>query len=100
MNEYKIRLPDNLVFVVEKRKERESLDEASVLRLLINDGAKEFVLELYSEGEISLGKAAEVLNCTPHDIIRMVQQKRIRTGPRSEQVAKSGGILEKLTESV
>lgn len=62
--------------------------------------AKEFVLDLYGEGEISLGKAAEVLNCTPHDILRMVHQKGMRTGPSPEQVAKSGETLQKLTESV
>lgn len=100
MNEYRIRLPDNLVFVVEKRKEKEALDDASVLRLLINEGAEKFVVDLYSEGEISLGKAAEILNCTPHDVLRLVRKRGIKTGPSPEQVAKSRETLDKLTKSV
>ena len=51
-----------------------------------------------ARGAISLGRAAELLNLTPHDILRIAQQKGIRTGASPEQITKSGEILQRLTE--
>ena len=59
---------------------------------------KAVVLDLYTRGAISLGRAAEILNLTPHDVLRIAQQKGIRTGASPEQMATSGETLHRLTQ--
>lgn len=57
-----VRLPENIVKMLDEIAEEEGLDRTSALRELLEDAIKEWKIEeatrLYKEGRISIGEAA------------------------------------------
>jgi len=61
---YTSRLPDEMVKEIERIAQIEKLDKSSVIRRLLDraipEWKLEYALKLYQNGEISIGKAAEL----------------------------------------
>ena len=61
---YTSRLPDDMVKEIERIAHIEKLDKSSVIRRLLDraipEWKLEYALKLYQNGEISIGKAAEL----------------------------------------
>lgn len=75
------RLPDDMVKEIERIAEIEKLDKSSVIRRLLNKAIPEWKLEyalkLYQNGEISIGKAAELSSISIWEFMEKLSQYKI-----------------------
>ena len=93
---YPLRIPERLMEIVELRTKEEYVDKSTALRQLIYQGATDYILSLYEKGRVSLSLAAELLDKSVHDILRLCSEKGIRTGADQEQQKSSEKIANKL----
>lgn len=85
---YPLRVPDNLLDLAEARSKEEKVDRSTALRQLMYEGAEQYVLELISEGRLSVSRGAEILNQSVHEIYRLAKKKNVEIGATEEQYEK------------
>lgn len=93
--EIKLRLPGWLTSVLKRKSKQDGIDEYTALRELIWEGSKPFVLEQYIQGKISLSKAAELLDMSVYDILRILKNRDLKAGASEQQRKQSRATLEK-----
>jgi predicted HTH domain antitoxin len=75
------RLPDEMAKQIEEIAEIEKLDKSSVIRRLLDKGIiqwkVEFALKLYQDGEVSLGRAAEISLLNIWEFLDKLAEKKI-----------------------
>ncbi len=81
----KLKVSEEMTYVIEIISREEYIDEKTVLRRIIYEGIKEYVLDFYSKGKISLSKCAEVLSLSVHDVLRLARREGISIGATKEQ---------------
>lgn len=86
---YPLRIPENLLELAEAKSREERTDRSTALRQLLYAGAEEYVMELLSEGRISAGRAAEVLEVSAHRIYRLADEHGVETGATLEDYRRS-----------
>lgn len=86
---YPLRIPENLLELAEAKSREERADRSTVLRQLLYAGAEEYVLELLSEGRISAGRAAEILEVSVHRVHRLVEEHDVEIGASLEDCRRS-----------
>jgi hypothetical protein len=86
---YPLRVPENLMELAEAKGRTERTDRATALRQLLYAGAEEYVMELLSEGRISSGKAAEILDTSVHRVHELARGHSIETGADTEDYRRS-----------
>lgn len=64
-------------------------DRSTMLRQWLYVGAEEQAVKMVSEGRLSIGRAAELLELTHYDIYRIARAKGIELGGTSEQYQES-----------
>ena len=78
---YTSRLPDDMVKEIERIAQIEKLDRSSVIRRLLNraipEWKLEYALKLYQNGEISIGKAAELSSISIWEFMVNLSQLKI-----------------------
>ncbi len=74
----------------------EHVDKSTALRQFLYFGARDYVMELYQNGRISLSKAAELLEVSTFDVLRMAK-KLGHTGATDEQLKRSKNTAKSLT---
>ncbi len=52
-----------------------AVDRSTALRQFLYLGARDYVMEIYQKGRISLGKAAELLDVSTFDIMRLAKEQ-------------------------
>lgn len=93
---YPLKLEDELMPLIELKSKEEHTNKSIVLKQLIYHGLEEYVINLCSEGRISVGKAAEILGKSIYDIHRLAQEKGIVLTASEEQVEESNIVLQRL----
>jgi hypothetical protein len=95
---YPLRIPENLLHLAEVKSRDEKTDRSTALRQFLYAGAEEYVLDLLSEGRISAGRAAEILEASPHCIHQLARKHGVEIGATLEQYRRSrqdaAGLLE------
>lgn len=95
---YPLRIPEKLLDLAEAKSRDEKTDRSTALRQLLYAGAEEYVLDLLSEGRISAGHAAEILEVSPHRIHQLARKHGVEIGATPEQYRRSrqdaAGLLE------
>ncbi|MFQ6136698.1 MAG: UPF0175 family protein [Candidatus Hydrothermarchaeales archaeon] len=91
-----VRLPDNLADLIKLRSKEERVDDSTAIRQLIYLGAERYIMRLYRDGKISVGKAAELLDVSIYDIYDLARRYGIETGATEELQAKSEKHAEEL----
>lgn len=86
---YPLRIPENLLELAEAKSREERTDRSTALRQLLYAGAEEYVLELLSEGRVSAGRAAEILEVSVHRIHRLVEEHGVEIGATLEDYHRS-----------
>ncbi len=86
---YPLQIPKNVMTLVNLRTEEEHVDESTALMQLLFMGAQDYVIELYKQGRISLGRAADMLGVSTFDVIAIARERGIRIGAAEEQQEKS-----------
>ena len=75
------RLPDEMAKQIEEIAEIEKLDKSSVIRRLLDKSIiqwkEEFALKLYQDGEVSLGRAAEISSLSIWEFLEKLAEKKI-----------------------
>ncbi|MBU4373735.1 MAG: UPF0175 family protein [Euryarchaeota archaeon] len=79
---YPLRIPRKVMDLVDLRTKEEHVDKSTALRQLIYRGAQDYVMELYQKGRVSLSRAAELLDVSTFDVLRLAKEIH---GPTEEQ---------------
>ncbi|OHD63179.1 MAG: hypothetical protein A2101_00680 [Spirochaetes bacterium GWF2_52_7] len=61
-----------------KEKKDEYIDKTSALRKLLYQGAEDYLIDLYLDGRLSIGKIAEILEKTVYDVHAILLKKGIK----------------------
>ncbi len=93
---YPLRIPKKMIELAQLRSRQYYVDKSAALRQLMHLGAEEYALDLVSEGRISLGKAAELLNLSVHDLYRLAEKHGTELGATAEQQKKSAEAAKRL----
>ena len=54
---------------------KDGLDEENAMKKIINLGIRDYVIELYKDGEISIREAAEILQLNLRQTLEVLEQK-------------------------
>ena len=93
---YPLRIPEEILQISKLRAKEEHVDQATALRQFLHIGVEEYLIQLVSDGRISIGKAAELLQKTVYDIQRVAQKHGIEIGATEEQARKSRTYAEQV----
>lgn len=77
---YPLRIPDKILELAEARSKDKKVDKSTALRQLMYEGAEQYVLELISEGRLTVSRGAEILDESVHEIYRLAQKRNIEIG--------------------
>lgn len=86
---YPLRVPQNLMELAEAKGRNERTDRSTALRQLLYAGAEEYVMQLLSEGRVSSGKAAEILDTSAHRVHELAREHSIELGAEAEDYRRS-----------
>jgi predicted HTH domain antitoxin len=92
-----LRIPETLDSVAALRAELEHTDKATALGQWLHNRAEQDVLKTLSEGRISIGRAAELLDVSIYDIHALIQLHGVEVGPSDEQLEYSRKTMKKLS---
>jgi predicted HTH domain antitoxin len=93
---YPLRIPEGLLELAEIKSQTERTDKTTALRQLLYAGAEEYVLALISEGRVSVGRGAELLDVSVLDIQRLAQEQGVELGATVEQYERAREVARKL----
>ena len=85
---YPLRIPKKIIELAEMRSKKERVNKSTALKQLLYKGGEEYLIDLYKKGEISISKAAELLDLTIYDMHNILVRRNIKVGPDK-------GLLEK-----
>lgn len=86
---YPLRIPEEILNLSRLRAQEQHFDQTTALRQFLHFGAEKYILELLSEGRISIGRAAELLKATIYDIQQLARRNNVQLGPTTQQMEKS-----------
>lgn len=75
-----LRIPDHLLSLADLRARKERIDKSAALRQILYEGAESYVLRLLSRGEVSLSRAAELLDLTPGEVQDLAVDRGVEIG--------------------
>ena len=93
---YPIKLKEEIMPIIDLKSKEDHTNKAIVLKQLIYQGLGEYVVKLCSNGRLSVGKAAEILDLSIYDIYRIAKEKKIKLTASEEQTQKSKEFLNKV----
>jgi hypothetical protein len=94
-----LRIPDNLDELAELSAREEHTDKATALRQWLHEGAAHYVLKLVSDGRISMGRGAELLDVSVYDLYNMAEHHTIEIGATDEQRRRSRELAARFGET-
>jgi hypothetical protein len=95
---YPLRVPQEILTLAKLRAKEEYIDQSTAMRQLLYKGAEEYVLNLIEAGRITIGKGAELLGLSIHDIHRIAEKHNIRLGATATQQRKSEETMRRLVK--
>lgn len=84
-----VRIPKELLKVVKRRARAEGVDESTAIRQLISMGAKNYAVDLYRNGRITLREAAEIINASVREMIDILLEHGVQGNVRFDQQKKA-----------
>jgi len=75
---YPLRIDEKIMPLVDLKARDEYIDKSTALRKLLYRGVEDYLLELYEEGRISIGRVAEILNKSIDEVQNIIQKKGIK----------------------
>ncbi len=94
---YPLRIPKNLMELANLKIKEEHVDKSTALRQFMYKGAQDYVLELYNNERISLSKAAQLLDTSTFEIVRLAHEQILTSGATESQQKKSRGTARELS---
>ena len=93
---YPLRIDQRIMPLVDLKAKDEYTDKSTALRKLLYQGVQDYVLDLYVDGRLSIGRVAELLDKSIYDIHKLIQKKDIKVGHSAEIYKKSRETARKL----
>ncbi|MBI2176621.1 hypothetical protein HYU40_04745 [Candidatus Woesearchaeota archaeon] len=93
---YPLRIDENVFPIIEFKAREDYVDKSTAARQLLYQGVEDYVLKLYGEGRISLGKAAEALNKSVHDVLMLAQKRKAKASHTEQAYETSRRTAERL----
>lgn len=94
---YPLRIPTGLLELADIKSAEERTDRSITLRQWLYTGAERYVLQLLSNGRVSVSRAAEYLDLSVYDVVRLAQENGIEIGATADQHAKAARTAHLLT---
>lgn len=73
-----IDLPKNIDIILHRRSKEEHIDTISVLKQIIREGAELYLIKQYSDGKISKGKLAELLDLDMYEVNELLEKYHVK----------------------
>jgi hypothetical protein len=80
-----LRLENGIIKAVGYRAKREVVDETTAMRQLLKLGIKEYAIQLYKEGKITLQEAADLSNVSIRMMLDILLEHGIKGNVRMDQ---------------
>ena len=93
-----IDVPKNIENVLDIRCREEHIDRMSVLKQMLWDGVESYLVNQYSNGKISKGKLAELLNSDIYEVNELLDKYHVRSSISYEKFIWGIQIAEKTGE--
>ncbi len=74
------RIQNHLLSLAALRARRDRVDKATALRQILSAGAETYALQLLSQGEVSLSRAAELLDLNPWEVLERATDRGLEIG--------------------
>ena len=91
-----LRVPESLDDLAALIAQIRYTDKATAYRQWLHEGAALHALQLVSEGRISIGKAAELLDLSIYDLHAIMEKYGLKVGPTADQRRRSHEMVDKL----
>jgi len=95
---YPLKLKEEIMPIIELKSKEDRTNKSIVLKQLIYQSLEDYVIRLCSRGRLSVGKAAEILDLSVHDVHKIAKEKRIKLTASKDQLQKSKDLLDKLSK--
>ncbi len=86
---YPLRLPEGLLELAELKSRMGRTDKTTALRQLLYAGAERYVLEVVSEGRMTIGRGTELLEMSVYDLHRLAQESVIELRAKAERYGRA-----------
>jgi predicted HTH domain antitoxin len=84
-----VRISEKLLKVVKHRAKIEGIDESTAIRQLISIGAKNYAVDLYRNGKITLKEASELVGVNVREMIDILLDRGVKGNVRIDQQKKA-----------
>jgi predicted HTH domain antitoxin len=74
-----IDLPKNIEIILDQRAREEHIDRISVLRQMLLEGAECYLVYQYSNGKITKGRLAELLDLDIYEVNELLEKYHIKS---------------------
>src|SRR3989338_2469114 len=91
-----LRIEDKIMEVVELKSRDEHTNKTVAIRQFLHSGAEEYLLRLCSQGRISIGKVAEILQKSIYDLQEAAKQKGIELGITAKEYNEGKKLAEEI----
>lgn len=81
---YPLPIPDHLLRLADEKAREDRTDRSTALAQLLHAGAEDYVLELLAEAQISVSRAAELLDVSVYAILDLARDHGIETSATRE----------------
>ena len=93
-----IDVPQNIENILDIRCQDEHIDRMSVLKQMLWDGVESDLLNQYSDGKISKGKLAELLNSDIYEVNELLDEYHVKSSISYEKFTRGIQIAENTGE--
>lgn len=93
---YPLRIDERIMPIIELKAKDEYIDKSTAIRKMIYRGVEDYVIELYKDGRISIGKAAEIIGKSVYDLQRLIEKKGVKIMHSENVLKKSKETAKKL----
>lgn len=94
-----IDVPKNIDMILHQRSREEHIDKISVLKQMIREGAELYLVNQYSNGRISKGKLAELLNMDMYEVNELLERYHVKASISYEKFTKGIEMVEKAVKA-
>jgi len=90
-----VRLPEDLAKAILHRARLENVDESTAIRQLLALGVRDYAVELYREGKITLNEVADLANLTVRETIDLLLDHGVKGNIRADQQRRAINFITK-----
>jgi hypothetical protein len=93
-----IDIPPTIENILDKRSRELHLDKESILKQMLWDGVEYYLIEEYSNGRITKGKLAEMLEISIYEVNDLFEKHHVKDSISYENFVKGVEIAEKYSK--